>query len=133
MLCKTLKALAAFFILFILYMYIEVFSGFVLPWDKQEAIQTTLEWGGLAPLPVPIRGIAIEKKGSPFTREFIIKFTASDKQLKDWIKKSKRLKDNIPKLQGSRRIYDIHPGEAGSFGGNVEIEGNTVIIDISWS
>jgi len=130
---KTLKALAALFILCILYMYIEVFSGFVLPWDKQESIQTTLEWGGLAPLPVKTSNVNIEKTGLIFTREFIIEFKATENQLKDWIKNSKRLKNNIPKLQGSRRIYDIHPDEEESFGGNVKVEDNSVTIKMSWS
>jgi len=133
MLRNILKAFILLILLGAIYIYIGLFSAYVFPWDKEEALNTTLEWGGLAPLPVPLRDMDIEKKGSPFTREFIIDFKTTENQLKDWIKNSKRLKNNIPKLQGSQKTYDIRPGEEGSFGGNVKIEGNTVTIKMSWS
>lgn len=130
---KTLKILTSLFIILTLYIYLQFFSGYVFPWDKQEATQTITKWGGLAPLPVRMEEIYIEKKGSPFTRQFTIEFTASDKQIENWIKNSKRLKNNPPQEKASKKIYDIHPGEADSFGGNVEIEESNVKINMSRS
>lgn len=133
MFLKALKVLAFLLIALSLYIYLQFFSEYIFPWNKQQAIQTTIEWSGLAPLPIDKKDIDIEKKGSPFTRQFTIEFTASQEQIESWIRNSKRLKNNIPKQKGLKKIYDIHPGEAGSLGGNVEIEGNNVKIDMSWS
>jgi hypothetical protein len=133
MFLKALKVLAFLLVALTLYIYLQFFSGYVFPWDKQEAIQTTTEWGGLAPLPAEMEEIDIEKEGSLFTRQFIIEFTASQEQIQNWIKNSKRLKNNSPEEKALKKIYNIHPGEVESFGGNVEIEGNNVKINMSWS
>jgi len=133
MFIKILKILGSLFIILTLYIYLQFFSGYILPWDKEEAVQTTIKWGGLAPLPINKEDVDIEKKGSLFTRQFIIEFTASESQIKDWVKNSIRLKDNSPEKKEKKKIYDIHPGEEESFGGNVEIEGNNVKISMSWS
>ncbi|MCA0133764.1 hypothetical protein [Winogradskyella alexanderae] len=122
----------AVFSLVIIWFYVS--NTYVLPWEKKEVIQTTLEWGGLNDLPNEIQNLKLDKKGSMFTRQFIIEFEVDDSnKISDWIKKSKRLKNNIPKLKGNTKIYEIYPGENDSYGGRVEIEGKKVKIDMSWS
>lgn len=129
---RIIKILIGLFFLIIIWLYIS--NEYILPWEKKEVIQTTLEWGGLDKLPNEIENIKIDKRGSFFTRQFIIEFEVHDSdKIEDWIKKSKRLKDNTPKLKGDTKIYEIYPGENDSYGGEVEVLGKKVRIDMSWS
>lgn len=104
-----------------------------MPWERNEIIKTSLNWGGLNEFPKNAEIINIEKKGSMFTRQFIIEFKSSDKEINSWIEKSKRLKNNIPKIENQTKIYEIYPGEENAFGGKVEINNNIVKINMSWS
>lgn len=120
------------FILFLTYIYIS--NTYVLPWEKKEVIRATLEMGGLNELPRGIKNLKIDKRGSIFTRQFIIEFEFKDsKKIDNWIKQSKRLKDNIPKIKGNTKTYEIYPGENDAYGGKVEIQDKKVRIDMSWS
>ncbi|MEH6538078.1 MAG: hypothetical protein V7719_16880 [Psychroserpens sp.] len=120
------------FALLIIYIYVS--NTTVLPWEKEEVIQVTLEWGGLDELPAEIKNLEIDKKGSLFTRQFIIEFELDDSsKIDEWIKNSKRLKNNIPKIKGNTKVYEIYPGEIDSMGGKVEITEGKVLIDMSWS
>ncbi|UWX66523.1 hypothetical protein NZD85_11615 [Empedobacter stercoris] len=104
-----------------------------MPWERNEIIKTSLNWGGLNEFPKNAEIINIEKKGSMFTRQFIIEFKSSDKEINSWIEKSKRLKNNIPKIENQTKIYEIYPGKENAFGGKVEIKNNIVKINMSWS
>ena len=117
----------------IVIMYLIFFSNVVLPWKKEEAIKTTLNWEGLYKLPDHIKNLEIEQRGSAFTRQFIIKFSSDQNEIQKWILNSKRLKSNIPKINNKTKIYEIYPGENGAMGGKVEIEGAKVFINISWN
>lgn len=131
-----MKAVKYFIILLLLSglsVYALFFTSYVAPWDRKSAIHTTLDWGGLSPIPVDDENIEITKFGSLFTRQFKIQFRADKSQIDQWIKYSKRLKDNLPQKIGKKRIFIIQPGEQKSFGGKVEIENDVVIIDMSWS
>lgn len=64
MLRKIIIAFSLLTAIFTLYIYLQFFSGYIFPWNKKEAVQTTLEWGGLAPLPVSANDVTIEKRGS---------------------------------------------------------------------
>ena len=125
-------SLIGIFILFLTYVYIS--NAYVFPWEKNEAIQATLEMGGLHELPNGIKNLQIDKRGSIFTRQYIIEFDFEDsKKIDDWINKSKRLKDNVPKIKNNTKTYEIYPGENDAYGGKVEIQDKKVRIDISWS
>lgn len=113
--------------------YLNFFSNIVFPWRKEEVIKTTLSWGGLYKLPENIENLEIEQRGSAFSRQFIIKFSSDQKEIQKWILNSKRLKNNVPKINYKTKIYEIYPGENGAMGGKVEIEGIKVLINISWS
>lgn len=130
---KKIKIAAFIGFLGLFFLYLNFFSSYVMPWQKEEAIQSALTWGGLAALPENAEIIKIGKYGSVFTRQFKIQFTSSKAEIEKWILKSKRLKSNVPKFQKETKIYQIHPGELDSYGGEVTVEGNTVFISISWS
>ncbi len=130
---KLFGIFSVFLILSIVSLYIIFFSNYVMPWDKEEAIKTTLNWCGLRELPKNSEIITLEKRVSIFTRQFIVEFVSSENEIKDWIKKSKRLKNNQPKLNSNKVIYEIYPGEDDSYGGKVEIKNDTVKINMSWS
>ncbi|PZX91877.1 hypothetical protein DOS84_18255 [Flavobacterium aquariorum] len=113
--------------------YLNFFSNIIFPWQKTEAIKTTLNWGGLAKLPKEAENLSVEKSGSMFTRTFTIEFNADQKEIENWILNSKRLKDNKPKVKGVNETYEIYPGENESLGGKVSIEKGKVTIHMSWS
>ena len=129
---KIMKVFIVSFTLILCYFYIS--NSYVFPWEKQNVIETTLEWGRLNKLPNEIKNLTIEKRGNPFTRQFIIDFEVNDPNEIDlWIKQSKRLKDNFPKIKGNVKIYEVYPGEQKSIGGTVKIQGEKVRINMSWS
>ena len=128
-----LKILSLVFVVFIVIMYLNFFSNIVFPWKKEEAINTTLNWGGLSKLSDSIKNLEIEQRGSSITRQFIIKFSSDQNEIQKWILNSKRLKSNIPKINNKTKIYEIYPGENGAMGGKVEIEGTEVLINMSWN
>ena len=128
-----IKIIGSLLFAFLLFAYLNFFSSFVFPWQKMDAIQTTLTWGGLADLPKVTENLTVEKDGGIFTRSFKIQFKANQSEINSWISKSKRLKDNLPKVKGERKVFDIYPGEKESFGGNVTVEKGMVTIRMSWS
>jgi hypothetical protein len=127
------KIIGSLLIAFLFFAYLNFFSSFVFPWQKTEAIQTTLNWGGLAELPKETENLTVEKYGSIFSRSFKIQFKANQTEIESWILKSKRLKNNSPKRKGNHKTFDIYPGEDESFGGNVTVEKGMVTIRMSWS
>jgi hypothetical protein len=130
---QTIKILASILFAVLAYAYLNFFSSFVFPWQKAEAIKTTLNWGGLAELPKELENLSVEKSGSMFTRTFIIEFNANQREIENWILNSKRLKANKPKIEGENETYEIYPGENESLGGKVNIEKGKVTIKMSWS
>ncbi|KAB1159308.1 hypothetical protein F7018_03075 [Tenacibaculum aiptasiae] len=129
---KITKVFIVSFTLILCYFYIS--NSYVFPWEKQNVIETTLESGGLNKLPNEIKNLTIEKRGNPFTRQFIIEFEVNDPNEIDlWTKQSKRFKDNFPEVNGNLKIYEVYPGEQKSIGGTVEIQGEKVRINMSWS
>lgn len=115
------------------FIYLNYFSSFVMPWDRDEAIEAALSWGKLDKLPKDADITNMEKRGSIFTRQFIIEFTTSESEIKNWILKSKGFKGVEPEIKDGTKIYEIHPKNLESYGGRVKIKGNTVYINMSWS
>ncbi|CAM4018253.1 hypothetical protein FLAN108750_05440 [Flavobacterium antarcticum] len=109
------------------------FANIVFPWQREESIEATIEMGGLSQLPKNIENVEIEKRGSTFTRQYIIEFDSNQIEIQRWIENSKRLKNAIPKFKGKTKVYEIYPGENGAMGGKVEIKNNRVLINMSWS
>jgi len=128
-----LKFSILIFTVFVALIYLNFFSNIVFPWQKKDAIETSLNWGGLSNLPSSIGNIDVEQKGSMFTRQFIVKFYSDQKDIQNWITNSKRLKSKVPKINNKTKVYEIYPGENGALGGKVEIEGTKVLINMSWN
>lgn len=108
------------------------FSNYVFPWEKKNAIETTLDWAGISQLPVNNEVISIEKRGTLFSRQFILKFEASDKKIEDWIEKETVFKNINPIQKNNSKKYNIK-GRNGSIGGKIIIHDNKVLINMSWS
>ena len=105
-----------------------------MPWDRADAIEAALEWGGLDKLPESADVVTVDTDGSMFTREFIIEFNCEKKDLESWIQKSNLDKLTPIKEENGIRVYQV-PGQQGAIGGHVYIDKNkdNVIIDMSWS
>ncbi|WP_417352393.1 hypothetical protein [Flavobacterium alkalisoli] len=129
---KLLIILSILLTFSILTIYLFIFSNIVFPWQKDEAIKTTLEWSGLTELPVDNEEIKVSKKGSMFTRQYILEFSARKSEIENWIEKSEKLKKIPAKEIGKTEIYNID-GEKGTMGGILKIKDTLVTLNISWS
>jgi hypothetical protein len=135
---KTIKRIAqgllVVFILFIGLFVVPYFANIVMPWQRADAIEAALEWGGLSGLPETANMISVDTRGSMFTREFIIEFDCEQAELKNWILQSELGKLIPIKEEDGIKVYQV-PGQKGSIGGKVYVDTNKsyVIIDMSWS
>lgn len=118
--------------IFIIGISLFYFSNFVFPWEKKNAIETTLDWAGISQLPVNNEDISIEKRGSTFSRQFILNFETSNKNIEDWIERETVFKNINPIQKNNSKTYNIK-GKNGSFGGKIIIENRKVLINMSWS
>ncbi|UII26880.1 hypothetical protein LVD15_00135 [Fulvivirga maritima] len=105
-----------------------------MPWDRAEAIEATLNWGGLADIPESADILSVETAGSMFTREFIVEFQCDSEGLNEWIEQSGLNNIDPIKTEVDQVEYWID-GQEGSIGGHVYIDkaNRIVIIDMSWS
>jgi hypothetical protein len=128
------QGLLVLFFLFLGLFVIPYFNNIVMPWDRSGAIESALEWGGLAGLPESAENISVETEGSMFTREFIIEFNCDKTDIDEWIKRS-GLNDLKPlREQNGIKVYQVE-GQNGAVGGYVYVDKNedNIIIDMSWS
>jgi hypothetical protein len=106
-------------------------ANVTFPWQRAEAIATALAWGGLAELPPEAEIVRVERRGSPFTRQFVVVFRSA--QPDRWVRASRRLRDRPPETRRGRTVYEVNPGEGNSIGGTVALVGNQATISMSWS
>ena len=101
---------------------------------KQSAIDTSIEWARLAPLPVPNREVAVETVGSPFTREFKLSFQLSEAQLEQWLSDCEGISDAEIFQEGEITRYAIRPGGGAQFA-EVRVNRSTgeVVVRTYWS
>lgn len=133
---RTLLGLFIVLVLFIGLFVVPYFANIVMPWDRAGAIETTLLWGGLADLPDNSSDVTVQTSGSMFTRTYTIEFDSDETEIKNWINKSKRLKNLKPVSDANGVMgFEIYPGEEGAVGGTVTVdkERNRVIIRMMWS
>ena len=117
----------------ILLCYTLLFSNYVFPWQKKNAIETTLVWSGIVSLPVNYDEVTVTQEGSVFTRQFVLEFETSKENIEKWVKTDKGFKNVSFTTKYNRTIYDFHPGKESSYGGTVTIQNNKVLINMSWS
>ena len=101
---------------------------------KQSAIDTSIEWARLAPLPVPTREVSVETVGSPFTREFRLSFYLSEAQLEQWLSDCEGISDAKIFQEGEITRYAIRPGGGAQFA-EVRVNRSTgeVFVRTYWS
>ena len=111
------------------------FSNVVLPWEKKEIVAIAIEWGDLADLPSNAEILMIEKRGSAFTRQFVINFSCNSSDFNTWVEQSKGLKSVLPtKIVDDIIKYVVQNHDLGTFGYvTFNRKENIVQINISWS
>lgn len=103
------------------------------PQTQEDMLQTTLEWGRLAPLPDNSSDFDIQAEGSPFTREFNCSFVTDRESLDAWIQVCPGLQD-ADITGGQTKTYDITPGGGAQFAQVViDFDACTVRIHVYWS
>lgn len=102
--------------------------------EEAQGIYYALKWGNLAPIPGIASDTEVEIKGGEFSRQYVVSFTCDPGRIHVWEGHSEGLKGLTPSdLGGGKRRYKINPGYEGAIGGTVTIEGDRVVIDMSWS
>ena len=116
---KIAKIFSILVLLGVFFLYIIYFSPFVMPWQREDAIKCALSWGELEKLADNAEIISMEKRGSIFTRQFIIEFESSESEIKQWMHQSKGFQNNIPKLEKTlrftkftRKVYNLMAEES---------------------
>jgi len=83
--------------------------------NKESAIDTTIAWASLAPLPVSHSGVDVEVTGSIFTRGFRVSFSTAPDQLESWLSASEGIADADLYQEGDFDRYAIRPGGGAMF------------------
>ncbi|MBT8364679.1 MAG: hypothetical protein KJP23_08230 [Deltaproteobacteria bacterium] len=94
---------------------------------KESAIETTIEWARLAPLPVSHSGVDVEVTGSIFTRGFRVSFSTAPDQLESWLSASEGIADAEIYQEGDFDRYAIRPGGGAMF---AEVRANRYTGDV---
>ncbi|WP_426491727.1 hypothetical protein [Hymenobacter sp. 102] len=108
----------------------------VMPWNKAEAINTTLEWGGLAALPVPVSEVEIKKVDGSFSQKFSLRFKCDYAAQRRWIHSSSGLKNGRLQAvtgEGASSTFCLHPNQDGVYGGTLTIRGQEVELQMKRS
>ena len=132
---RVFLGITLIFCLFIGLVIVPYFANIVMPWDRANAIETALTWGGLTEIPEDADIISVNTEGNMFTRAFLIEFESNQKAIDKWVSESNGLKGLIPTTDPlGRYIYKVK-GYEGSMGGTVkvDVEKSIVIIMMSWS
>lgn len=102
--------------------------------DYNEALRVTQEWANLTQFPGTAKIISIEKHGTAVTSEFVVIFTAPDKDIRYWIETSPGMKDVTPLVEGDVEIYTIKPTAGAQFAEvRYNIRLNEIIVRVYWS
>ena len=133
---RILIGIVAAIFLFIGLVVVPYFTNTIMPWERNNAIETTLLWGGMAELPEQTYNLNVQTSGGMFNRTYFLEFSLPSEEIQQWIDKSKRLKDQTPSLRSNgTKLYEIYPGEDGAIGGTVlvNLPQGTVKIKMAWS
>jgi len=102
--------------------------------NDKSAIQTSLEWSRMAPLPEGAQDIRVSSSGSSFTREFSVSFKATATEIEAWLSKSPGAQDATVVKESNITIYSINPGGGAQFA-EVKVNLSSLIVQIRtyWS
>lgn len=102
--------------------------------NRQSAIDAAATWARLAPLPPSAQSVDVDIRGSAFTREFVITFTATPADIQQWIAASPGPSSASLSTVGSVTTYAITPGGGAQFAEvKVDSSVNQVLIRTYWS
>lgn len=102
--------------------------------DRKEIIRITQEWANLTSFPENAKIISAEKLGSMFTREFRVKFTAPEKDIRKWLSDSPGTSQATPDINGGIEKYSIKPAGGAQFAEVIyNIKTNEIYIRVYWS
>lgn len=126
---------ALIIVLFLGLLVVPYFANIVMPWNRTQAIETALKWGGLANLPDKARNISVSTQGSMFTRTMIIEFSCNENELQELISISPGLKNFNPTHENHGIVSFQLSGKEGANGGTLRIDKNIgkVRIVVNWS
>jgi len=121
------------FLSFALLVYMYFFSETLH--DKASAIDCTLTWGRLEPIPASAQQFKITKHGSAFTRGFRASFNAPAADIEDWLQRSPGAREAILTTPSPGiRHFKIKPGDGAEFAEvKVDDTQNRVFIHVYWS
>src|SRR4051812_26626199 len=85
-----------------------------LSW-RNSAIETSLTWARVAPIPESAHDRHVTTKGNMFTREYIITFTAPPNNVRQWLMASPGPSSAKQSLDGAITVYAISPGGGAQF------------------
>src|SRR5262245_7230240 len=84
--------------------------------NRASAIATTQQWARLAAFPVNSSVLDVRVKGSMFTREFEVSFSASSEVIARWIEQSPGLREaRISTNADGSKHFLIRPGARAAF------------------
>jgi len=102
--------------------------------DRKEIIRVAQEWANLSPFPENANITSIEKQGSAFSREFQIKFTAPEKEIRKWLSDSPGTSSITPEVNGGIEKYSVKPAGGAQFAEVIyNTKKNEVFIRVYWS
>lgn len=102
--------------------------------QEPEMIRVALEWARMNPIPASAAGVDVDMKGSMFTREFVVQFTAPASDVDAWLLASPGTCSETPTRDGTVRKYSISPGGGAQFAEvRVDEESCRVTIRTYWS
>ena len=98
------------------------------------AIEASLAWSRMSPLPESAGQIETIEKGSMFTREFEVSFQAEKADIEAWLAQSAGTQTAMVSNSGDTSVYKIAPGEGAQFA-RVYVDWTTltVLIQTHWS
>lgn len=103
--------------------------------NRAFALETTLEWGRLAPLPPSAQQFNLTRHGSIFTRGFRSSFVAPPEDIEEWLRTSSGTREAVvttPSL--GVRHFQIKPGAGAEFAEvTADDSQHTVSIHVYWS
>jgi hypothetical protein len=103
--------------------------------NRASAMDCTLEWARLAPLPPSAQQLTISTHGSMFTREFRASFVAPPEDIEEWLRTSLGTREAVvtPPSPGVRH-FQIKPGGGAEFAEvTVDDTQHRVSIHVYWS
>ncbi|MEO1623065.1 MAG: hypothetical protein AAFU53_18790 [Cyanobacteria bacterium J06632_3] len=100
----------------------------------RSAIEASLAWARLSPLPEGAEQIETLVKGSSFSREFEVSFTGNEDTIRTWLQESPGTQSAEVSTVGEVSTYTIAPGEGAQFAQvSVDWATRTVTIHTYWS